>query len=343
MHLPKSNGCKYIVQGRCSLTHFVEFCALRAETAVTLGEWLFQDILCRWGTISEIVSDNGPAFIKALDYLKKKYHIVHIRISGYNSRANGIVERSHFDVRQALFKAVDGVQSQWSKAVFAIFWADRITIRRRMGCSPYFAATGTHPILPLDIAEATYLLPPPTSTLSTTDLIASRAIALQKRKSHLSALHSKVMAARVQAAVPFECKHSATVRDFNFSRGDLVLVCNMAIEKALNRKMRARYLGPLVIVSRNKGGAYIICELNGSVFDRPVAAFRVVPYFARKSITLPDLSDFLDISVTRLRDMEDSASLGNDDPEAFDMPLEPDAASDSSSVPGDDKDDDDSD
>ena len=59
--------------------------------------------------------------------------------------------------------------------------------------------------------------------------------------------------------------------------------------------------------------------------------------------TLPDLSDFLDISANRLRDMEDSASLGDDDPEVFDMPLEPDAASDSSSVPGDDEDDDDSD
>jgi hypothetical protein len=336
MHMPKSGGFKFIVQGRCSLTHFVEFRPLRTETAMTLGDWLFEDVVCRWGTISEIVTDNGPPFVKALDYLKKKYHIHHIRISGYNSRANGLVERSHFDVRQALYKAVDGVQSQWSRAVYSVFWADRITIRRRMGCSPYFAATGTHPILPLDIAEATYLLPPPTSTLSTTDLIVSRAIALQKRRSHLSALNSKVMAARVQAAVRFEREHSATIRDFDFSRGDLVLVRNTAIEKALNRKMRARYLGPLVVVSRNKGGAYIICELNGSVFDRPVAAFRVVPYFARKAIAIPDLTEYLDISTDRLRDMESSASIGDDDPEADDMPLEPDAASDSSSVSDDD-------
>ena len=107
--------------------------------------------------------------------------------------------------------------------------------------------------------------------------------------------------------------------------------------------MWARYLGPLVVVSHNKGGAYIICELNGSVFDRPVAAFWVMPYFAWKSITLPDLSEFLDISANRLRDMEDSASLGDDDPEAVDMPLEPDAESDWSSVPGDDEGDDDSD
>jgi hypothetical protein len=175
-----------------------------------------------------------------------------------------------------------------------------------MGYSPYFAATGTHPILPLDIAEATYLLPPPTAIMSTTDLIAMRAIALQKRHSHLSALHSRVMTARLQAAVRFERDHVATIRDFDFKKGDLVLVRNTAIEKALNRKMWPRYIGPLVIIGRNKGGAYIICELNGSVFDRPVAAFRVVPYFARKSIPLPNLDDFLDIPTDRLRDMESS-------------------------------------
>lgn len=331
MHMPKSNGFKYIVQGRCSLTHYVEFRKLRTETAVTLGEWIFEDVLCRWGTVSEIVTDNGPPFVKALQYLEKKYHIRHIRISGYNSRANGLVERSHFDVRQALYKAVDGVQSQWSKAAYSIFWADRITVRRRMGCSPYFAATGTHPILPLDIAEATYLLPPPTELLSTTDLIATRAIALQKRKSHLSALQSKVMAARVQAAIRFEREHAATIRDFDFQRGDLVLIRNTAIEKALNRKMRSRYLGPLVVISRNRGRAYILCELNGSVFDRPVAAFRVIPYFARKAIALPDLSDFLDITTDKLREMEEAASLGDDDDQEDQIGPDVDALSDATS------------
>jgi hypothetical protein len=335
MHLPKSNGYKYLVQGRCSLCHYVEFRKLRAETAVTLGDWIFEDILCRWGAISEIVSDNGPPFVKALQYLEKKYHIRHIRISGYNSRANGLVERSHFDVRQALFKAVDGVQSQWSKAAYSVFWADRITVRRRMGCSPYFAATGTHPILPLDIAEATYLLPPPDAPLSTTELITTRAMALQKRKSHLTALHSKVMTARLQAAIRFEREHAATIRDFDFQQGDLVLVRNTAIEKALNRKMRPRYIGPLVVISRNKGRAYIVCELNGSVFDRPIAAFRVIPYFARKAITLPDLSEYLDIDTARLRDMEASTSLGDDDELDDRVATDIDSADDARSVSSD--------
>jgi len=83
---------------------------LRKETGQTIGDWLFEDVLCRWGGLTEIVSDNGAPLIKAIDYLAKKYCMHHICISGYNSRANGLIERPHFNVRQALFKSVDGDQ-----------------------------------------------------------------------------------------------------------------------------------------------------------------------------------------------------------------------------------------
>ena len=273
MHLPPSGGYKYIVQARCSVSHYPEWRMLRTENEKTLGDWLFQDLLCRWGSLSEIVTDNGPAFIKAAAYLAKKYHVRHIRISGYNSRANGIVERPHFDVRQALFKTASGDENKWSQVAHYAFWSERITTRRRMGCSPYFAVTGCHPILPFDISEATYLLPPPNSILSTTDLLVSRALALQKRQTDIATLRSDVYRSRLQAAQKFERDHAATLRDFDFKRGDLVLMRHTQIEKSLNRKMRPRYLGPLVVLSRNRGGAYILCELDGSVFHRPIAAF----------------------------------------------------------------------
>ena len=89
----------------------------------------------------------------------------------------------------------------------------------------------------------------------------------------------------------------------------------MAIEKALNRKMRTRYLGPLIVLARNKGGAYIIAELDGSVFDRPVAAFRVIPYFARQKLTLPPLQGLLDISMRRLQEMKESTIIDPDNNE----------------------------
>jgi hypothetical protein len=145
------------------------------------------------------------------------------------------------------------------------------------------------------------------------------------------------MAARVQAAVRFECTHSATVRDFNFQCGDLVLVHNTAIEEALNRKMRPRYTGPVVVISRNWGGAYVLCELNGSVFDRPITAFHVIPYFARNALALPNLDDFLDVPISRIEEMEQSTSSG-DSADDEDVPLNNEDAVAASYASSDDED-----
>jgi hypothetical protein len=195
--------------------------------------------------------------------------------------------------------------------VHSVFWAERVTPRKRLGCSPYFAATGTHPVIPLDLVEATWLRPPPTSFMSTEDHLAARAIALQKRPEDLMRLRDSVLEARIRAAHRFEAKHMHTIRDFDFKPGSLVLRRNTAIEKSLNRKMRARYEGPLVVVARNRGGAYILCTLDGAVYDRPCAAFRLIPYFARRHLDIP--AGVLDTPEDFLQRMAQETSLGDDD------------------------------
>jgi hypothetical protein len=308
MHMPASGGYKYIVQGRCSLTAWVEFRKLAKENAVSLAKWLFEDIICRWGTLREIVTDNGKAFLVALAVLSKQYGINHIRISGYNSRANGIAERSHYDVRESLFKVADGEKDKWSPGTHSVFWAERVTTRRRMGCSPFFATTGAQPLLPLDFIEATYLAPPPDSILSTTDLITRRAITLQKREEQLEELHSKVFEARRKAAERFLEKHEATIKDYDFKKGDLVLLRNSRIEKSHDRKMKPRYVGPLVVITRNKPkGGYVLSEIDGSVIHKPIAAFRVIPYLPRKHIEVPD--HVLDIPAERIKQLEDTEDV----------------------------------
>ena len=88
--------------------------------------------------------------------------------------------------------------------------------------------------------------------------------------------------------------------------------------------MRPRYLGPLIVISRNRGGAYILAELDGSVFDRPIAAFRVIPYFARRKIDLPPLDNLLDISRQRLTELEstDNTELDDNSPDDTDFLLD---------------------
>ena len=77
MHLTPSSGYKYIVQGRCSLTHWLthwpEWEMLCKESAKSFATFILHNIIYRWGTLLEIITDNGAPFIKALDYLAKHY------------------------------------------------------------------------------------------------------------------------------------------------------------------------------------------------------------------------------------------------------------------------------
>ena len=81
--------------------------------------------------------------------------------------------------------------------------------------------------------------------------------------------------------------------------------------------MQAQYLGPCIVISRNKLGAYIITELDGSVFDQPVAAFQVIPYFTCSKIMLPLLDLLINISSSQLKQLEDpeAVDLKEDDEE----------------------------
>jgi hypothetical protein len=153
---------------------------LKTKTACTLGAFIFKEILCRWGVIKEIVMDNGTLFIAAVDWLKKKYGIHHIRILAYNSQANGVVERSHCTICNSLVKACNSDITQWLKIAPHVFWADCVTTQKSTGYSPFYLAHGVEPLLPLDIVKATFMLPDLSALISTSDLISSRAHQLLK-------------------------------------------------------------------------------------------------------------------------------------------------------------------
>jgi len=168
---PPLNGCKYVVHGWYGLSSWMESRALREENTKSIGQWIFEDIICRWGSLVKIITDNSAPFKKAVKWIEEKYGIKGVTISPYNSQANEVVERPHWDLKQMLYKATRGNIKKWFWSLHHIIWADRVTVRKGMGCSPYFMVTGAQPTLPLDIIEATWLVRYLERMLSRSELI----------------------------------------------------------------------------------------------------------------------------------------------------------------------------
>ena len=142
-----------------------------------------------------------------------------------------------------------------------------------MGYSPYFLVHSIEPVLPFDITEITYLSPKITGLVSTSNLLVQSASALVGRKAKLEKVKEKLWESRKAVVRRYLEVYGTTVRDYNFSRGDLVLYRNTRVEKEASRKSKPRYLGPMVVVRRTEGGAYVLAELDGAVSSTRFASF----------------------------------------------------------------------
>jgi len=310
MHMSEiSNRCGYIVDARCALSRYIEARGLASANAETIGKFLLEEVICRWGCPKWLVTDNGKPFLAAVKWLNSKYGIIGIRISSYNSQANGVIERGHWDLRQSIFKATNGDLKKWFWFLPQVLWADRVTVRRGLGCSPYFAICGAHPVLPLDLEEATWLVEWPDMIIDTEDLVGLRARALAKHTYHVDEMRERVQRIKESDASKYAEKYKNVIRDYEFVPGDLVVVRNTAIEDSLNRRNKDRWNGPMVVVRRTKGGSYIVCEMNGAVLKEKVGQFRAAPFHQRYKITLSKkIEDLIDVSKERLDEMENEES-----------------------------------
>ncbi|KAG6897232.1 hypothetical protein C0993_007654 [Termitomyces sp. T159_Od127] len=148
--------------------------------------------------------------------------------------------------------------------------------------------TGAHPIILSDLVEATWLVERPEDPLTTEELIGYHAQALAKHYQHVEEMREHVGKDKLQWALKFAEEHKHSIKDYNFKPLDFILVKNMITESSFSAKMLPQFHGPMVVIAKTKGGNYIVAELDGSVWQARVAAFRVVPYKAHKKLKLSE-------------------------------------------------------
>ncbi len=90
-------------------------------------------------------------------------------------------------------KTIEHNVGKWPTVCHSVFWAERVTIQKSTGHSPYYLVHGTHPVLPFDVTEAMFMLPPMNPPVTTAELLASRAWQLRFREEDLDTIKGKIL------------------------------------------------------------------------------------------------------------------------------------------------------
>jgi hypothetical protein len=285
MKMPEAQGKGWIVACRDDLSGVSEGRALASDNARAIALFFIEQIIFRYGTVGEVVTDNGPSLEGEFTRMVEKYNLHRIRISPYNSQANGVVERGHFTIREALIRMCGDKISKWPSLLPAAIYADRITARRATGFSPYYLLHGVHPLLPCDLAEATFMVQCD-DHMTDEELLVARIRQIVKMPEDVAQARRTLSQSRFKSSEKFEAKFGRRIRYTSFKPGELVLIRNNSIENtvSINRKVQERYMGPYCVERETKGKAYVLRELNGNVLRTSVAAYRLIPYVRREQL-----------------------------------------------------------
>ena len=144
-YMPNRRGKQYLVVARDDMSGWVEARALSNKGAKAVATFIWEDVICRHGIFWRMVVDGGGEFMAEVIDLLNKWGVERIQISAYHAQANGMIERGHGPLKDALSK----LGSDWPTNLAAVLFADRTTVHGPTGYTPFYMVYGREPILPV--------------------------------------------------------------------------------------------------------------------------------------------------------------------------------------------------
>lgn len=184
--MPKDRNKNYLVLARSDLSGWVEGRALSSATSELVAQFLYKDIICRYGLFRKMVVDGGPENKDMTEALTNRYNIRRVVTSAYHLQANGLVERGYAPVVNALSKMTGGGLVGQVRHLPTVLWADRTTVKRSTGLTPYEVEYAQRPVLPIELDIPTQAVMNWEKVITTVDLIAVRARMLERRDEDIT-------------------------------------------------------------------------------------------------------------------------------------------------------------
>ncbi|CEP16788.1 hypothetical protein [Parasitella parasitica] len=146
-----SNGNRWILMAVDYATNWPIARALKSATADEIVKFIYEEIVMKFGSPVEIVSDRGANLLsKILKQYMHKIRSKHMFTSAFHPRTNSKCERLNQTFKHMLTKYVKGLIHSWDDYIDSALFSCRIRKHATTGYSPFYLVYGQEPVLPGD-------------------------------------------------------------------------------------------------------------------------------------------------------------------------------------------------
>ena len=258
--LPPSNGFRYLLTMVDRFTRWPVAVPLVDMTAQSVVDGFSFGWVQNFGVPSTVTSDRGTQFTSEMfQQLARTWGIKTIRTSAYHPEANGLVERLHRRLKEALLALGSDEPDGWFWRLPCVMLSIRTTFKPDVGASPADLVYGEGLAVPGEML--------PSSPASEDQLFRQRAAALADLRLEVSRLQPVPTSAHRRPLVHMpesldSCSHVFVRRLSN-----------------IHAALAAPYLGPFKVISRNSTNFKIALPGGNS---EVVAIARVKPVYSSR-------------------------------------------------------------
>ena len=235
------SGHRYILTMVDTFTRWVEAVPLVEHTARSVANAILQQWVSRFGTPSEIHTDQGAEFESAVfRHMCTMLGVQKTRSSPYHPEGNGAVERVNRTLKALLRAHSEKDRQEWDQTLPLCLWAYRSAIHHTTGHSPAKMLMGRELRSPVDI-----LLEDPTHNHPDAQEYAEWVQLAVRRVAEEAREH--IAAAQQRQKRQYDKKSQDPV---DYEAGDLVWLHNSVPQAGVAAKFSRPWRGPFIVVEK---------------------------------------------------------------------------------------------
>jgi hypothetical protein len=265
---------KYCLVVVDQLSNWVEIFPMTTETSKKVCDVLENEIFCRFGAPSTVITDNGSHFInKNMKKLCKEWSVRHAQLSAYHPNPNR-AERTNQDLVRMIASYIEGGHTSWDLHLQKFALVLRNMVNDTTKVSPAILNLGRPIKLPIDRAlQADF------SDISKIDVQKLARELPESLSQVISFVKNNVRQVHDKNKSYFDIKR----RDFQFQVGQKVWAKNHQLPDAdrnISKKCLAKWIGPFEIIKKDFD-TYILAVDSKLNPKRHISDLK--PFFERKT------------------------------------------------------------